>query len=143
MSMLRIVLWPALATCLFALGTVATAQEKAQPQELWSLRPRGRAVPPTFADSKDRQWVRNRVDAFILAGRQKYGRPPGPEADRPPLTRRITFDLPGLPPTPAEIQAFVEDPAPDAYERLVERLLASPHYGERWGRHWLDVVRYA
>ena len=67
---------------------------------------------------------------------------PAPEADRPTLIRRLTFDLLGLPPTPEEVEAFVDDPVPDAYERLVDRLLASPRYGERWGRHWLDVVRF-
>jgi hypothetical protein len=100
-------------------------------------------VPPTFTASEDRQWVRNRIDAFVLAALQKQGLRPAPEADRQTLIRRLSFDLLGLPPTPAEIQQFVSDPAPDAYERLLDRLLASPHYGERWGRHWLDVVRFA
>ena len=68
---------------------------------------------------------------------------PAPQADRPALIRRLSFDLIGLPPAPEEVAAFTADPAPDAYERLVDRLLASPHYGERWGRHWLDVVRFA
>ncbi len=72
-----------------------------------------------------------------------YGRAPAPAADRRVLIRRATFDLIGLPPTPEEVEAFVNDPAPDAYERLIERLLASPHYGERWGRFWLDLARYA
>src|SRR5262249_49864714 len=68
---------------------------------------------------------------------------PAPEADRTTLLRRLSLDLLGLPPTPAEVDAFLRDKAPDAYERLVDRLLASPHYGERWGRHWLDAARYA
>ena len=68
---------------------------------------------------------------------------PGAEADRHTLVRRVTFDLTGLPPTPAEVREFLADSRPDAYERLVDRLLASPRYGERWGRHWLDVARYA
>ena len=73
---------------------------------------------------------------------RKQGLKPSPEADRRTLIRRLSFDLIGLPPTPEEIDAFVQDPNPNAYEALVDRLLASPHYGERWGRHWLDVVHY-
>jgi hypothetical protein len=109
----------------------------------WSLRPRIRPAVPQFADAAQRAWVRSPVDAFILACLAREGLHPAPEADRRTLLRRLAFDLTGLPPTPAEVEAFVHDPAPDAYERLVDRLLASPHYGERWGRHWLDVVRYA
>ena len=74
---------------------------------------------------------------------EEHGLAPAPEADRRTLIRRLTFDLTGLPPTPGEIDAFLADRSPDAYERLVDRLLASPHYGERWGRHWLDLVRFA
>ncbi len=103
----------------------------------WSFRPRAHPeVPPAAA------WVRNPIDTFVLARLEKAGLRPAPEADRRTLIRRVTFDLTGLPPTAEEIAAFAADPAPDAYERLVDRLLASPHYGERWGRHWLDVVRY-
>src|SRR5207244_2148819 len=86
---------------------------------------------------------RTPVDEFILAKLEAHGLEPAPEADRPTLIRRATFDLLGLPPTPEEIQAFLGDPDPRAYERLIDRLLASPHYGERWARHWLDVVRFA
>src|SRR6185295_4099097 len=86
---------------------------------------------------------RTPVDAFVLAQLEKAGLSPAPEADRLTLIRRVTFDLIGLPPTPAEIDAFLKDTSADAYEKLVERLLASPHYGEKWGRHWLDVVRYS
>jgi hypothetical protein len=86
--------------------------------------------------------VRNPIDAFILHRLEKQGMKPSPEADRRTLIRRLSFDLLGLPPTPAEIDAFIHDRSPDAYERLVERLLASPRYGERWARHWLDVVHY-
>ncbi len=89
------------------------------------------------------EWVRQPIDAFILARLDKEGLSPAPEADRATLIRRVTFDLTGLPPTPEQIAAFVADDAPDAYERLVDRLLASTHYGERWARHWLDVVRFA
>ena len=83
------------------------------------------------------------IDRFILAGLEARGLRPARDADRATLIRRLVFDLIGLPPTPEEIDAFVDDPSPDAYERLVDRLLASPHFGERWGRHWLDVVRFA
>jgi hypothetical protein len=87
-------------------------------------------------------WVRTDVDRFVLAKLEERGLSPAGEADRLTLIRRATFDLTGLPPTPEEVDAFLADPAPDAYEKLIDRLLASPHYGERWGRHWLDVVRY-
>src|SRR5207237_5167363 len=82
-------------------------------------------------------------DPFILAKLAEHGLTPAPEASRRTVIRRLTFDLIGLPPTPAEIAAFLADSSPVAYERLVDRLLASPHYGERWARHWLDLVRYA
>jgi len=88
-------------------------------------------------------WPRNPIDNFILAGLQAKGLSPSAEADRATLLRRLKFDLLGLPPTPEEIDAFENDPQPAAYERLVERYLASPHYGERWARHWLDVVHFA
>jgi len=101
----------------------------------WAFRPiRDVAVPPKAPHP---------VDAFLLASLEARGLSPAPEADRPTLLRRVTFDLTGLPPTPEELQAFLEDKAPDAFERVVDRLLASPRYGERWGRHWLDLVRYA
>ncbi|HXG47955.1 MAG TPA: DUF1549 domain-containing protein, partial [Methylomirabilota bacterium] len=87
--------------------------------------------------------VRHPIDAFVRARLQAEGLSPAPEADRPTLIRRLKLDLLGLPPTLAEIDEYLSDPAPDAYEKLVERFLASPHYGERWGRHWLDVARYA
>jgi hypothetical protein len=109
----------------------------------WSFRPRGHPAVPKFTDPAARAWVRTSIDAFVLQRLRANGLWPAPEADRATLIRRLSFDLTGLPPTPAEIDAFVGDPAPDAYERLVERLLASPHYGERWAQHWLDVVRFA
>jgi len=88
-------------------------------------------------------WARNRVDPFILQTLEARKLEPSPPADRRTLIRRLSFDLTGLPPTADEVSSFVGDPAPDAYERLVDRLLASPRYGERWGRYWLDVARYA
>jgi hypothetical protein len=91
---------------------------------------------------KDEAWLRTPIDRFILAALEARGLRPAPPADRATLLRRVTFDLHGLPPTPAEIDAFVHDSAPDAYEKMLDRLLASPRYGERWGRHWLDVVPY-
>ncbi|HUY32794.1 MAG TPA: DUF1549 domain-containing protein [Pirellulales bacterium] len=104
----------------------------------WSLMPLSRpAVPPTQS-----AWVRTPIDAFILAKLEAEKLAPSPEADRRTLIRRLTYDLHGLPPTPEEIEAFTADESPDAYARLVDRLLASPRYGERWGRHWLDVVHF-
>jgi hypothetical protein len=113
----------------------------AGPETHWSLKPRTRPAVPDVRDAAFP--IRTPVDAFILARHKQKGLAPAPEADRVTLIRRVTFDLTGLPPTPAEIDAFVNHAAPDAYERLVERLLASPHYGEKWGRHWLDAVRYS
>ena len=93
---------------------------------------------------KDRPWVRNPIDAFVLAKLEATGLAPAPPADRRALIRRVTFDLTGLPPTPSRGRRLRRRPRrPDAYERVVDRLLASPRYGERWARHWLDVVRYA
>ncbi|HUY35709.1 MAG TPA: DUF1549 domain-containing protein [Pirellulales bacterium] len=86
--------------------------------------------------------VRNPIDAFVLQTLQARGMCPAPEADGRTLIRRLSFDLIGLPPTPEELQTFLGDLRPDAYERLVDRLLDGPHYGERWGRHWLDLVRF-
>ncbi len=106
----------------------------------WSFQPVRPGHPP---EVKGKEWLRSPIDAFVLKALEARGLKPAPEADKQTLIRRITFDLTGLPPTPAEVEAFLQDRAPDAYERLVEHLLASPHYGERWGRHWLDLVRYA
>jgi uncharacterized protein DUF1549/uncharacterized protein DUF1553/cytochrome c/F5/8 type C domain-containing protein len=98
---------------------------------------------PPLPEVKTPGWVRNPVDAFILARLEKAGLKPSPEADRYTLIRRVSLDLTGLPPTPEEVEAFVNDRSPDAYEKVVDRLLASPHYGERWARMWLDLARYA
>ncbi len=92
---------------------------------------------------KQRDWPRNPIDYFILARLEAEGLKPSPQADRYTLARRLYLDLIGLPPTPEETEAFVNDKSPDAYEKLVDRLLASPHYGERWARRWLDLARYA
>jgi Protein of unknown function (DUF1553)/Protein of unknown function (DUF1549)/Planctomycete cytochrome C len=104
----------------------------------WSLKPLSKPAVP----ASDSSWVRTSLDAFILAKLTEKGLTPSPEAHRRTLIRRLTYDLHGLPPTPGEVRNFLQNPAPDAYERLVDRLLASPRYGERWGRHWLDVVHY-
>src|SRR5438034_10565187 len=116
---------------LYCLGAASVAQ--AEPH--WSLQPRRRPAIPRFADAAQQNWVRTPVDAFILDKLLKAGAQPAPEADRTTLIRRLTFDLTGLPPTPEAVAAFVDDSVPDAYERLVDRLLASPQYGERWARH--------
>lgn len=105
----------------------------------WSFKPVERPEPPRVAQAA---WVRQPWDAFILASLKEHGLAPSVEADRRTLIRRASFNLIGLPPSPAEVEAFVTDPRPDAYERLVDQLLDSPRYGERWARHWLDVVGF-
>lgn len=114
--------------------------EKLTRSDHWSFAPIGHPKVPQVNQSN---WVRNPIDAFILARLEKERIQPGSEADRYTLIRRLSLDLLGLLPTVQEIEAFVKDPHPRAYENLVDRLLASPHYGERWGRHWLDIARYA
>ena len=106
----------------------------------WAFQPLGKVSMPTV---KDNGWARNEVDRFIFSKLSGSDLAPSPEASRQVLIRRVYFDLWGLPPSAEEIDAFVGDKRPDAYERLVDRLLASPKYGERWARHWLDLVRYA
>jgi len=106
----------------------------------WAFR---RPENPAWPKLKNPGWIRSGLDAFVLASLEAKGLEPSPEADRHTLLRRITFDLTGLPPTPAEMEAFLQDRSGQAYERALERILASPAYGERWGRHWLDVARYA
>ncbi|MCH8922401.1 MAG: PSD1 domain-containing protein [Planctomycetes bacterium] len=106
----------------------------------WALQPVRLPTPP---EVKDAAWCETPLDRFVLARLEEAKLTPSPPANRRTLIRRATFDLLGLPPTPREVNAFVDDPAPDAFARLIDRLLASPHYGERWGRHWLDVARYS
>jgi hypothetical protein len=121
-------------------GEVVLKEKPASEQETWwSLQPLRRPVLPRV---KANGWQHNPVDVFLLASLEKYGLSPSPEADRRTLLRRVTFDLTGLPPTPEEIEAFLNDRTADAWEKVVDRLLASPAYGERWGRHWLDLVHY-
>jgi len=112
----------------------------ANPRNHWAFKPPVRTAIPHV---KDKKWPRNPIDYFVLARLEAKKLAPSPEADRPTLIRRVSLDLTGLPPTLAEIQRFVADRSPSAYDKVVERLLASPHYGECWARHWLDAARYA
>lgn len=120
-------------------GAPWTQQGKAAEQaKWWSFQAPKRPSLPAVQSP----WVRNEIDRFILAKMQSAGYQPAPEADRATLIRRVKFLLHGLPPTFAEVQAFVQDPDPQAYEKLIEKLMASPRYGEKWAKHWLDLVRY-
>ena len=121
-------------------GAAAPADEKPESAKHWAFIAPERRAEPVVAQVA---WPRNAIDRFILARLEKQGLKPSPEADRVTLIRRLSLDLVGLPPSPAEVDTFVNDRSPNAYEKLIERLLASPHYGERWGRVWLDVARYA
>ncbi|CAN5298816.1 hypothetical protein BH10PLA2_BH10PLA2_19180 [soil metagenome] len=119
----------------------ATVKTAANPQEThWAFRPPGTPAVPAV---KDTAWAISDLDRFVLAKLEAAGLKPASSIDRRALIRRATFDLTGLPPTPDEITAFLRDTSPEAFARVVDRLLASPAYGERWGRHWLDVARYA
>lgn len=129
--------WPGNAGATTNTGTAFNFKERLSH---WCWQP---LKPLTVPAVKNTTWVRNPVDAFILAKLEAAGLAPTKPADKRTLLRRVTFDLIGLPPTPEELDAFVKDESPDAYEKVVDRLLASPHYGERWARHWLDLVRYA
>jgi mono/diheme cytochrome c family protein len=109
-------------------------------RRFWSFRPLARApLPPV----RDTSWGRNAIDRFALAALEARGLAPNPSADRRTLIRRASFDLTGLPPEPEEVRRFLADTGEDAYEKLLDRLLSSPHFGERWARHWLDVARFA
>jgi len=136
-----VALVPLSLAALLSAGTVSpTDVFTSQQKNHWSLQKVRRAAVP---EVQRRQWVRNPIDAFVLAKLEAKGIAPSADADRVTLLRRVSFDLTGLPPTPDEVSAFVADKSPDAYEKVVDRLLASPHYGERWARHWLDLARYA
>jgi hypothetical protein len=127
-------------------GQTASAQVPWQPYDLdearkfWSFQP---VKNPPLPEVNDKAWLRSPIDRFILAGLEGKGLKPVGNADKRTLIRRATFDLTGLPPTPEEVDAFLNDTSAKAFEKVIDRLLASPDYGERWGRHWLDVVRYA
>lgn len=118
----------------------AQSGETSSPSTHWAFVAPERPEQPQV---KHASWVRNPVDAFVLARLEAEGIEPAPEANRTTLIRRLSLDLIGLPPTPEEVDRFLEDSEPQAYERLVDRLLDSPHYGEKWARHWLDLARYA
>lgn len=112
----------------------------ADKRDHWSFKPVTNPAPP---ETKDKEWSRNGADRFILARLEREGLRPSPEADRVTWLRRVSFDLTGLPPSPEQVENFAKDARSDAYERVVDELLKSPRYGERWAQHWLDVVRYA
>ncbi len=126
-------------------GTVFSASVKSgiiteKQRKFWSFQPLKVVKVP---DAKGSNWARTPIDKFILAKLLEAGIKPSEQADKRTLIRRATYDLTGLPPTPEEVETFTKDRSPQAYARLIDRLLASPKYGERWGRHWLDVARYA
>src|SRR5579884_1991536 len=123
--------------CALFMTSVAWAQTKPAVSHWSYVKP----VRPPLPEVRDKSRCRNPIDFFVLARLEKEGLHPSPEADRANLIRRISLDLIGLPPSPKEVEAFVNDPDPNAYEKLVDRLLASPHYGERWARPWLDLAR--
>jgi hypothetical protein len=121
-------------------GTISAAE-----RAFWAFQPIADPPLPTLRSHAERgneEWVRKPLDHFVLAKLEARRLHPVRPADKHALLRRVTFDLTGLPPTPQEIEAFVRDDSPNAFDKVVDRLLASPHYGERWGRHWLDVARY-
>jgi len=120
-------------------GATAVVSQAKQ-EKYWAFVPPVRPAAPAV---KDKAWVRSPIDAFVLAELEKKGLAPAKAADKRTLIRRATYDLIGLPPSPAEVKAFLDDSSPDAFAKVVDRLLASPRYGERWGRHWMDVARYA
>ena len=117
-----------------------TAEYDRLRHELWSWQPIKDPLPRR--PSPREAWAKNDIDRFVLAKLDEKHLTPAAQADKVTLIRRASFDLIGLPPTPQEIDAFLKDSSADAFEKVVDRLLASPHFGERWGRHWLDVARY-
>lgn len=119
---------------------VALTSDVERRRNFWSFQPPRKAAPPTVGNES---WARTPIDRFILAALEAKGLTPAAPADRATLLRRVTLDLAGLPPTPDEYRSFQDDSSPEAFARVVDRLLASQRYGERWGRHWLDVARYA
>ncbi|MDQ3011509.1 MAG: DUF1549 and DUF1553 domain-containing protein [Acidobacteriota bacterium] len=128
-----------LIACLLSFPLLYSSGAHSQGSEYWAFRkPVHSPLPPV----KNSAWIKNPIDAFVLAKLEEKGLQPSPPADKRTLLRRVTFDLTGLPPTPEEIKAFLVDQSPDAYDKVVQRLLGSPRYGERWAQHWLDVVRF-
>ncbi len=121
-------------------AAAVASTSKPDGREHWAFRPLRDEAPPAV---RDERWVTNAIDRFVLAHLEAEGIAPAPQADKRTLLRRATYDLIGLPPTAAELAEFEADTSPQAFERVVDRLLASPHYGERWGRRWLDLARYS
>ncbi|MBL8169360.1 MAG: DUF1549 domain-containing protein, partial [Acidobacteria bacterium] len=119
----------------------AVAEARRADKSWWSLQPLVAVEPPT-PQGIPAAWAKSPIDRFIFAKLAERNLQPSAPADRRALIRRVSYDVTGLPPTPEDVEAFVKDQSPDAYERLVDRLLNSPHYGEQWGRHWLDVARF-
>lgn len=146
MTISRTILSRARISLTFALVLLPLAGQtptfKPQQRRWWAIQPVAATTPPVL-DETGKQWAKNEIDHFIYDKLKAKAIQPGPEATRQTFLRRVTLDLTGIPPTPAEAQAYLTDTKAGAEERLVDRLLASPRYGERWGRHWLDVVRYA
>jgi hypothetical protein len=132
--------WPREDTPKSPVASKATINLNQRRREHWAWQS---IRPPAFPVVRDQSWLQTPIDRFILAKLEARGLAPAAPADKRTLIRRVTFDLTGLPPTPAEVDAFLADASPDALERVVDRLLASAHFGERWARHWLDLVRYA
>ncbi|MGA2250360.1 PSD1 and planctomycete cytochrome C domain-containing protein [Terracidiphilus sp.] len=139
--------WPDTATVTAGNPTAKTGQITEEQRGFWSFLPLKPIAPPPIpsfgSDKRYEHWPHTPINNFVLAGMHTASLEPAPEADRRTLIRRVTFDLTGLPPTQAEVDAFLNDKSPNAWEKVVDRLLASPRYGERWGRHWLDIARYA
>jgi len=131
--------WPGAENALAALDA-RMREDVATSERFWAFRP---VTIPHVPEVERPEWVSNPIDAFVLSGLEAKNLEPSPLADRRTLIRRVYLDVLGLPPAPEEVDAFVADSDPDAYARLVDRVLASPHYGERWARHWLDVARFA
>ncbi len=130
----------AVASAVVSADTAPATVRKFQTAQHWAYQP---VVLPAVPTVKDQRWVRTPVDAFILAKLEEKGLRPSPDADRATFARRIHLDVIGIIPSPEQVKAFVEDRSPQAYEKLVDGLLASPHYGERIARKWLDLARYA
>ena len=134
--------------CLLLLGILARVESVRAEEPSWSTEKKNHwawkpPVRPALPALNDNGWGRNPIDAFVLAKLEAAGLKPAEPASRTQLIRRVTFDLIGLPPTPQEIDGFVNDGGGDAWQKVIDRLLASPHHGERWGRHWLDLARFA
>lgn len=135
--------WPSTSGAVITSITARTGAISEQQRRFWSFQPLKPVTTPRVGDPRLVHWPHTAIDHFILAGLHSSGLAPAPQADRRTLIRRVTYDLTGLPPTQGEVDAFLQDKSATAWEKVVDRLLASPRYGERWGRHWLDVARYA